>query len=49
MDVVQAVIFFVSWLFFAGWGAVLTALSVVAFGRDILPFPKPASIENERR
>ncbi len=44
MDVVQTVIFFASWIFFAGWGAVLTALSVVTFGRDLLPFAEPSTL-----
>jgi len=25
------------WLFFAGWSAVLSTLTVIAFGRDIVP------------
>jgi hypothetical protein len=25
------------WLFFAAWSAILTALSVTAFGNDLLP------------
>jgi hypothetical protein len=26
------------WLFFAAWSAVVAALSIVAFGRDLLPW-----------
>jgi hypothetical protein len=37
MDLEQVFIFDVGWLFFAAWGLVLAAVSVIAFGRDILP------------
>jgi hypothetical protein len=37
MDLVPAVIIDASWIFFAAWGMALAALSVIAFGRDILP------------
>jgi len=37
MDLSQLLIFVVGWIFFAAWGIVLAALSVVAFGRDLLP------------
>lgn len=35
MDLAQAFIFAVGWIFFAAWGAVLVTLSAVTFGRDI--------------
>lgn len=35
MDLAQAFIFTVGWVFFAAWGTVLAALSAVTFGRDI--------------
>jgi hypothetical protein len=35
MDLAQVFIFDLGWLFFAAWGTVLAAVSVVAFGRDI--------------
>jgi hypothetical protein len=36
MDMAQAFIFDAGWFFFAAWGMVLAALSVIAFGRDLL-------------
>jgi len=35
MDLAQAFIFAVGWIFFAAWGMVLVAVSAIAFGRDI--------------
>jgi hypothetical protein len=26
------------WIFFAAWSAIVTAISIVAFGRDLLPW-----------
>jgi len=37
MDLAQVFIFFAGWAFFAGWGMGLGAISIVAFGRDIIP------------
>jgi hypothetical protein len=37
MDLVPVFIFDAGWIFFAAWGTALAALSVIAFGRDILP------------
>ena len=37
MDMAQVFIFDAGWIFFAAWGMVLAAVSVIAFGRDILP------------
>lgn len=41
MDLGQALVFDVSWVFFAAWTTVLTALIVIAFGRDLLGFSEP--------
>jgi hypothetical protein len=27
-----------AWLFFGGWGAIVAAVSIAAFGRDLLPW-----------
>jgi hypothetical protein len=48
MDLAQVFIFAVGWIFFAAWGMVLAAVSVIAFGRDILPIAQRASVEKER-
>jgi hypothetical protein len=37
MDLAQALIFDLGWIFFAAWGIVLAAVSAMAFGRDLLP------------
>jgi hypothetical protein len=37
MDLVQLFISIAGWVFFTAWGMVLAAVSVIAFGRDILP------------
>jgi|HubBroStandDraft_4_1064222.scaffolds.fasta_scaffold01518_10 hypothetical protein len=49
MDMAQAIIFYAGWIFSIGWGALLAAVSVVAFGRDIVPRPQRATVEKERR
>jgi hypothetical protein len=49
MDLAQVFIFEIGWVFFAAWGMVLAAVSVVAFGRDILPAAHRAAVEKERR
>jgi hypothetical protein len=36
MDFAQTFIFDMGWVFFAAWGMVLTAVSVIAFRADIL-------------
>jgi len=48
MDLAQVFISFVGWAFFAGWGMVLAAISIVAFGRDIIPTAQRATVEKER-
>jgi hypothetical protein len=48
MDMVEVFIFDVGWVFFAAWGMALAALSVIAFGRDILPVTQPATIRKKR-
>ncbi|MFZ1050405.1 MAG: hypothetical protein WBP65_15845 [Candidatus Sulfotelmatobacter sp.] len=48
MDMDQVLIFDVGWLFFTAWGLVLAAVSVIAFGRDILPFLPRLTRESDR-
>lgn len=48
MDMVQLLIFDAGWIFFAAWGMALAAVSVVAFGRDILAVAQPASTDEKR-
>jgi hypothetical protein len=36
MDLAQSLIFDMGWIFFAVWGMVLTAVSVIAFRGDIV-------------
>jgi hypothetical protein len=43
MDIAQVFIFVAGWIFFAAWGVVLAAVSIVAFGRDILPTAPPTA------
>jgi hypothetical protein len=49
MDMAQAFVFDVGWAFFAAWGMVLAAVSIVAFGRDIFPFTQQSTREQEHR
>jgi hypothetical protein len=44
MDMLEVFIFDVGWLFFAAWGMALAAVSVIAFGRDILPSGQRATV-----
>ncbi len=30
-----------AWLFFAAWSAIVAAVSIAAFGRDLLPWSAP--------
>jgi hypothetical protein len=48
MDMVEVFIFDVGWIFFAAWGMALAAVSVIAFGRDILPGAQRAAVRNKR-
>jgi hypothetical protein len=48
MDLAQAFIVYAGWIFSVAWGTVLAAVSVIAFGRDILPRAQRATIEKER-
>jgi hypothetical protein len=36
MDLAQVFIFDIGWIFFTGWAMALAALSIVAFGRDLI-------------
>jgi hypothetical protein len=47
MDMAQ--VFDVGWAFFASWGMVLAAVSIIAFGRDIFPFPQQSTPEQKHR
>jgi hypothetical protein len=40
MELSQAYIIDAGWIFFAGWGMALLAISVAAFGRDLLALTK---------
>jgi hypothetical protein len=48
MDMAQALIIYVEWIFFTAWGMVLAAISVIAFGKDILPATRRTATEKER-
>jgi len=48
MDLAQVFIFDLGWVFFAAWGTVLVAVSLVAFGRDLLPVAHRATVEKEQ-
>lgn len=48
MDLAQVFIFDLGWAFFAAWGMVLAAISVVAFGRDIFAFGAQTETEEAR-
>jgi hypothetical protein len=48
MDMVDVFIFDAGWIFFAAWAMALAALSVIAFGRDILPVAQSATVGKER-
>ncbi len=47
MDMVQVFIFDAGWIFFAAWGMALAAVSVIAFGRDILPIAQRATVREK--
>ena len=37
MDIVQAFVLDLGWIFFIAWGTVLAAVGAIAFGRDLFP------------
>ena len=41
MDLAQVFIFVAEWIFFVAWGLALVAVSVVAFGKDIISLTEP--------
>ncbi|MHB8217849.1 MAG: hypothetical protein ACYDDS_17390 [Candidatus Sulfotelmatobacter sp.] len=45
----QVIVFDAGWLFFAAWGLVLAAVSVIAFGRDLLRFGQRKTGENNQQ
>jgi hypothetical protein len=49
MDLAQAFIIYAGWIFSIAWGTLLAAVSVIAFGRDILPTSQRATVDKERR
>jgi hypothetical protein len=49
MDLEPVFIFDVGWLFFAAWGVILAAVSVIAFGRDIVPALPRLTRQSDRR
>jgi hypothetical protein len=48
MDLAQTFIVYAGWIFSVAWGALLAAVSVIAFGRDILPSAHRTTVEKER-
>jgi hypothetical protein len=49
MEMAQTFIFYAEWIFFIAWGALLAAVSVVAFGNDVVPSAQRATAEKDRR
>jgi hypothetical protein len=47
MDMVEVFIFDVGWIFFAAWGMALAAVSLIAFGGDILPNAQRATVRKK--
>lgn len=47
MELAQALIVYVEWIFFTAWGMILAAVSVVAFGKDMLPTARREAIEKD--
>jgi hypothetical protein len=45
MDLAQAFVSYAGWIFSVTWGTVLAAISMIAFGRDILPNAKRAAVK----
>jgi uncharacterized membrane protein len=48
MDLAQVFIVYAGWIFSVAWGTVLAAVSVIAFGRYILPRAQRTTVERER-
>jgi len=48
MDLAQVFISYAGWIFSVAWGTVLAAISVIAFGRDIVPSAQRATVKEER-
>ena len=50
MEMAEVIILDAGWLFFAAWGMVLMAVSVMAFGREILGVDRETvGCENDRQ
>jgi hypothetical protein len=54
MDIVQAFVLDLGWIFFIAWGTVLAAVGAIAFGRDLFPStsrpryePEPLSLHGD--
>jgi hypothetical protein len=45
MDLAEAYIFELGFVFFATWSIALAALSIIAFGRDIISFAGSKSLQ----
>jgi hypothetical protein len=48
MDMAQAFVSYAGWIFSITWGMLLAAVSVIVFGRDILPLAQHAAVKKER-
>ncbi len=46
-DMVPAFIFDAGWIFFTAWGMALAAISVIAFGRDVVHSARPGTVKKE--
>jgi hypothetical protein len=48
MDLAQTFIFYAGWIVSVTWGTLLATVSVIIFGRDLLPVAQPATVEKKR-
>jgi hypothetical protein len=48
MDLIQSFVVDLGWFFFSAWAAALVAVSVVAFGNDILAFANQSAGDKKR-
>ncbi|MGA7302990.1 MAG: hypothetical protein WBX10_21905 [Candidatus Sulfotelmatobacter sp.] len=48
MDIVQAFVLDLGWIFFIAWGTVLAAVGAIAFGRDLFPSTSRPRYDPER-